>query len=96
MVFGVLLKESYGKLYKKVLGSCFPKIMDKYIACHNTQSREPWSFSDLRPICLCNFCVKVVSKIMTTRLAPILASIITEEQGGFTKDRRIVDNILLA
>lgn len=57
---------------------------------------SPKNFGDLRPISLCNFSFKVLSKLITTRLAPILPSIISEEQSGFTWNRSIVDNILLA
>lgn len=37
---------------------------------------SPMSFKDLRPICLCNFCNKVLSKLLSTRLAKILPHII--------------------
>lgn len=50
----------------------------------------------LRPISLCNFSFKVVSKLLTSRLAQVLPSIISEEQSGFTQTRSIVDNILMA
>lgn len=56
---------------------------------------NPSTFSDLRPISLCNFCAKIISKIITNRLGPILPQIISLEQSGFTKNRAITDNILL-
>lgn len=49
---------------------------------------NPKVFGDLRPISLCNFCFKVISKLLNTRLAPTLPIIISEEQ--------IIDNIMLA
>lgn len=54
------------------------------------------NFSDLRPISLCNFSMKALSKLLSSRLAPLLPSIISLEQSGFTKTRGIIDNVLLA
>lgn len=50
----------------------------------------------MKPISLCTFNFKVISKLLNTRLAPFLPSLISEEQSGFTKTRSITDNILLA
>ena len=53
-------------------------------------------FSDLRPINLCNFNFKILSKLLTTHLSPVLPTIIVEGQSGFTKSRSITNNIMLA
>lgn len=57
---------------------------------------NPSSFKDLRPIRLCNFCNKVISKLLSTRLSKILPHIISVNQSAFTKGRVIQDNLLLA
>lgn len=57
---------------------------------------SPSSFTDLRPISLCNFSNKVVTKLLTCRLAPILPRIISPEQSGFVQGRVIHENVLLA
>ncbi|CAL1355813.1 unnamed protein product [Linum trigynum] len=49
----------------------------------------------LRPISLCQFVYKIISKIMATRLACLLPQIISEGQNAFIRERQIVDNILL-
>ncbi|CAL1409387.1 unnamed protein product [Linum trigynum] len=49
----------------------------------------------LRPISLCQFVYKIISKIMATRLAEILPDIISDGQNAFIRERQIVDNILL-
>lgn len=54
------------------------------------------SFKQLSPISLCNFCNKVISKLLMMRLSPFLPLIISPEQCGFVKGRIINDNILLA
>ncbi|CAL1366863.1 unnamed protein product [Linum trigynum] len=49
----------------------------------------------LRPISLCQFVYKVITKIMAERLAGVLPQIVSEGQNAFIKDRQIIDNVLL-
>ncbi|KAI0510194.1 hypothetical protein KFK09_010794 [Dendrobium nobile] len=52
-------------------------------------------WNDFRPISLCSFFNKLVSKIISSRLVNILPRIISHNQTGFVKGRSILDNILL-
>eukprot|EP00253_Pinus_taeda_P021837 PITA_21837 len=52
-------------------------------------------FSRFRAISLCNSSYKLITKIIANRLKKILPAIIPENQGGFIKGRKILDNIVL-
>lgn len=54
------------------------------------------TFSDYRPISLCNILYKIVSKIIATRIRNILSLHLSQEQHGFLKDRNILDAVALA
>ena len=47
---------------------------------------NPMSFAYFRPISLCNLVYKVITKIISIRLRPLLDDVISEEQFGFLKN----------
>lgn len=55
----------------------------------------PVTFSDLRPISLSNVSNKIISKIMSRTLNPLLEKLISNNQSGVVKDRLITENVLL-
>eukprot|EP00253_Pinus_taeda_P004451 PITA_04451 len=48
-----------------------------------------------RPIALCNIIYKITSKVIATRLKPLLPLIISPEQSGYVEGRQIMDEIIL-
>ncbi|XP_019166699.1 PREDICTED: uncharacterized protein LOC109162453 [Ipomoea nil] len=89
-----------GDLYEVIKEFFEGKALTKFIT-HTTivlipKTPNPATFADFRPISLSNFCNKIISKIMVTRLAEILSRLIGPSQAGFVKERNIIDNILLA
>lgn len=53
------------------------------------------SFATFSPIYFCNFSSKIISKIITIFLIPLLPKLISENQGGSFGRRQFVDNIIL-
>ncbi|CAA7062301.1 unnamed protein product [Microthlaspi erraticum] len=56
---------------------------------------SPKKVADYRPIALCNVYFKMISKILTLRLQPVLNGMISENQSAFVPQRAISDNVLI-
>lgn len=56
----------------------------------------PKSPSNYRPISLINSTLKIISKILATRLRKVLCSLVDSSQLAFVKGRCIIDNIVMA
>ena len=56
-----------------------------------SKCEKPSTFADFRPISLCNLIYKVISKIVATRLNPILNRAISSQQFGFLKDHHVTE-----
>ncbi|CAL1361203.1 unnamed protein product [Linum trigynum] len=56
---------------------------------------SPEMISQFRPISCCNFKYKVISKIMASRLKPIIPELVSDMQAAFTGGRVIQDNIII-
>lgn len=57
---------------------------------------SPESPSDYRPISLINSTLKIISKLLATRLGRVLDALVDNAQSAFMKGRCILDNVALA
>ena len=53
--------------------------------------KAPKGVAQFRPISLCNFAYKAISKVIVNRLKPLLGELITENQSAFVAKRKIND-----
>lgn len=57
------------------------------------QAHLPQQF---RPIALCNIIYKLLTKVIASRLKPILPTIISSEQSSYVEGKQIMDSVILA
>ncbi|KAL9679286.1 hypothetical protein QQ045_017144 [Rhodiola kirilowii] len=60
------------------------------------KKKEAVRIEDWRPISLCTVAMKIITKIISRRLQPILNQVISIFQSAFVKGRVITDNIVVA
>ncbi|XP_058111996.1 uncharacterized protein LOC131255315 [Magnolia sinica] len=77
-------------------GGAIPRAVNASLICLILKSPAPRSFSDFRPISLCNCFYKINARVIASRLNAILPSLISPVQGAFIQDRPISENIALA
>ena len=58
----------------------------------NEATKSPCMF---RPISLCNFIYKIVTKVITNPLNPILPNLISPKQSVLVEGRKIMDGVIL-
>lgn len=75
-------------------GALDPRLNKTYIALIPKKT-WPNTIKDYRPINLCNFSMKIITKIIANRLRPMLDKIITSNQHAFVTGRSIFDSTVI-
>ncbi|XP_015166869.1 uncharacterized protein [Solanum tuberosum] len=77
-------------------GHIMPKLMSHACLVLLPKKEQPNNFSDLKLISLSNFSNKIISKLLSMRLAVIIPLLISDIQSGFVRGRSITESIMLA
>ena len=75
------------------VSSCIPPSLNSTFLALIPKRDKPSTFTDFRPISLCNILYKLILKVIAVSLKPFLDSHISIEQFGFLKNRQIMDPI---
>jgi hypothetical protein len=73
-----------------------PSYLNKTLIILIPKCLGPETLSHFRPISLCNTVYKIVTKIIVSRIRPLLNNLISLYQTAFVPGRRGVDNVIIA
>lgn len=94
--FPIFFYRHYWKTVKSQIVCCtqecfrtgaIPKGLNRSYIVLIPKLQQATKFNQYRPISLCNFTYKIVYKIITMRLKPLLANLISSNQGEFVESR---------
>ncbi|KAL0288480.1 UNVERIFIED_CONTAM: hypothetical protein Scaly_2730200 [Sesamum calycinum] len=92
----VISKDVFGTVTEFFHGVEMPKVFTSTTISPIPKTASPASWSEHRPISLCNVTNKICTKLMTIRLGRILPKVLSLLQSGFVLGRLLSDNVLLA
>ena len=92
----IVAEDVYAAVISFFCGEVLPRSISSTSIVLIPKLQSPQDFTQFRPISLCNFINKVISKILSDRLSRLLPKIISPQQSGFVRGRHISDNFLLA
>jgi hypothetical protein len=91
-----MLREEVWKLVEE--SHIFVKVLPSLNATFLTlipKEERVTNLKNSRPIALCSVIYKIISKVISLRLKPILPFIISKEQLGYVEGREIMDSVIL-
>ena len=73
-----------------------PEFLNRTLISLIPKCQSPETLANYRPINLCNLVYKIVTKIIISRIRPLLNNLVSPLQAAFVSGRRGLDNILIA
>ena len=73
-----------------------PKYLNKTLISLIPKCLGSETLNQFRPISLCNTVYKIVTKIIVSKLRPILGNVVSPFQAAFVPGRRGIDNVIIA
>ncbi|CAN6566565.1 unnamed protein product [Malus baccata var. baccata] len=92
----IIATEVHGIVTDCLRGDGCPSVINSTNIALIPKVPNPEGVNQFRPISLCNYSYKVLSKILANRLKLLLDQIISLNQNAFIKGRQIQENIILA
>ncbi|XP_049348970.1 uncharacterized protein LOC125813524 [Solanum verrucosum] len=92
----IIKHDLFGVTHAFFCGQMIPKYFSHSCIVLLPKVKNPNKLSEFRPISLSNFTSKIISKLVSSRLSPILPSLVSLNQSGFVKGRSSSENIMLA
>ncbi|XP_049399716.1 uncharacterized protein LOC125863741 [Solanum stenotomum] len=92
----IIKHDLLGVVHAFFCGQMIPKYFSHSCIVLLPKVKNPNKLSEFRPISLSNFTSKIISKLVSSRLSPILPSLVSLNQSGFVKGRSISENNMLA
>ncbi|KAK2383073.1 hypothetical protein QL285_070563 [Trifolium repens] len=94
--FWDLLKGDVRTMFDQFHGNAsLPKSFLSYFVTLIPKVCSPNSISDFRPISLLGCLYKIIAKVLTSRLARVMDTVISSTQSAFIKGRNLVDGVLV-
>ncbi|CAJ2663797.1 unnamed protein product [Trifolium pratense] len=91
-----LLKHEIRILFDQFHGiGKLPKSLLSYFVALIPKVNSPFGLGDFRPISLLGCWYKLIAKVLATRLACVMKSLIAPNQSAFIKGRNLVDGVLV-
>ena len=92
LIIGSFVREDVKKIF---IDKRMPEYLNKTHIALILKVQGPESFSNYRPISLCNSVYKIITKIIVARLRPHLNQVINPFQTAFVPDRKGIDNAII-
>jgi hypothetical protein len=94
--FWDIMKHEVRVMFDQFAGNdCLLKCLLSYFLTLIPKVKSPQELGDFRPISLLGCWYKILAKVLTTRLANVLANLIPKSQFAFLKGRQLVEGVVV-